>query len=284
MPSPSKRPALLVNPNSNSQILKVYPPQPTFNQQSLESLYQTKSLQSSQLKTKITLLLVFELSIKNLVTEPTDEHKSQASHSRVCSNPAMNLDSPPLSDECPELTPDNGTPTSSTPGSANLAGVNRQDETDANNNQVHENALGIFENNNRPASTSGLNNNVEQNNIPARVPPTGGFHYSRSPYPIPTAPPPIDLSGLERMEAIPYLSIGPPVLPLPRNPWSPRPRSDSESAVRFADEPTVIPNTPPRSPEPSPGISSYVSQELQGLIDFFIILFWVVKSSRGNSD
>lgn len=195
----------------------------------------------------------------------------------------MNFDSPPQSDECPELTPDNGTPTSSTPGSTNLAGLNRQEETDTNNSQVHENALGIFENNHRQASPSGVNNTVEQNKVPARVPPTGGFHYSRSPYPVPTAPPRIDPGGLEREEAIPYLSIGSPAVPLPCNPWSPHPRSDFESAVRFADEPTVISDTPRRSPGPSPGISSRLSQQFQGLIDFFIILIWLKRPTGETS-
>lgn len=195
----------------------------------------------------------------------------------------MEFDSRTPSNECPELTPDNGTPTSSNPGSANLVGLNRQDETDANNSQAHENALGIFENYHRQASPSGVHNTVEQNNVPARVPPTGGFRYSRSPYPVPTAPPRIDLSGLEREEAIPYLSIGSPAVPLPRNPWSPRPRSDFESVVRFADEPTVISNTPPRSPEPSQGISSRVSRQVQGLIDFFIVLIWLMRTAGETS-
>lgn len=206
------------------KILKSPPPQPTFQPTVCWVSVSTQRLATIQDYNgeAFTFWHHSLLSINWSQNRPNQTTDTKIRLRKASSrNSAMNSDSPPPSDACPELTSDNGTPTSSTPGSVNGTGVNHQ------------------------ASRSRLNNTPEQNNVAARVPPTGGSRYTRSPYPAPTALPSIELRGHERTEAIPFLSIGSPLVPLSRNPWSPRLRS--ASAVRFASEPTVTPR-PRRRP------------------------------------
>lgn len=77
--------------------------------------------------------------------------------------------SPPPADACPELTPDNGTPT---PSGSNYVGrdlVTRHREEDTGNNEERNNAMYIFNNGNHQASPSGLNRIPEHIDIPAHT-------------------------------------------------------------------------------------------------------------------
>lgn len=144
----------------------------------------------------------------------------------------MAFNSPPPSDDCPGLTPDNGTPTSSCSGFVNA--------------EAHRNALYIYDNVNHQASPSGTNNIPEHNRTPERIPPTSRIPHPRSPFPLPTVPPPhVGLRALTPPEDIPPIDIGPPLLP--RSSSSTPPRRRSPPAIRFAGGPTAVHSSPPSS-------------------------------------
>lgn len=144
----------------------------------------------------------------------------------------MSFTSPPPSDDCPGLTPDNGTPTSSCSGFVN--------------GQAHQNALYIYENVNHQASPSGTINIPEHNRTPERIPPTSRIPHPRSPHPGPTVPPPnVGLRALHPTEDIPPLDIGSSLLP--RSSSLTPPRRRSPPVIKFAGEPTAIHSSPPSS-------------------------------------
>lgn len=126
----------------------------------------------------------------------------------------MASDSPPPLDACPELTPDNGTTTSSGSGSVYRRRRTHRVEEDNGNSQLQNNILYIFDNVNHPAPFSGTNNISEHNGVPARERPTPRSHHLRSPHLAPTTPPRPGLPSLVRTDLISPVDIGPPMLSL----------------------------------------------------------------------
>ena len=221
------------------------------------------------------------LSRCNLLSENKIRSQSQPTTTmkrrcKVCSNSAMSYDSPPPIDEVPELTPDNGTTTSSESlaDSFNSPKSAHQVEEYVDNSQSRENVLHIFHNGNQRASDSDANNTVEHRHLLDRVPPSGGFQHPRSPYPWRPVAPSVHLDGLtEPLQSIPSIDIGSPVIPLPLE-------SHPEPAIEFVNVPTVV-HTPAsssseRSPTPYPGSSSRRGHRLSRLRDFALnIGAWV---------
>ncbi|KAG6365998.1 hypothetical protein INS49_000174 [Diaporthe citri] len=162
----------------------------------------------------------------------------------------MSLDSPPPLDACPELTPDNGTPTSSCSGSVYWNRITHHVEEATGNSQVHNNALHIFDNVNHQASSSGTNNVAEHDDVPARERSTPGPQHLRCPHPAPTLPPRPRLRDRVPTEVISPVDIGSPMIPL-------SPDSRPATAVRFVGEPTAIhSSTPSPSRRPTSTIAS----------------------------
>lgn len=166
--------------------------------------------------------------------------------SKVPSNSVMAFNSPPPSDDCPELTPDNGTPTSSSAGSVNWNQITRHREEEAGNSQQTNNPLYIFNNDNHQASPSVLSTIPEHDDAHAPVGQTSGPDYPRSPYPEPTVQPQILLHDPMPIDLISPIDIGSPLVPLESSlpQWSP-PRS--HRVIRFETEPTAIHSSPPSS-------------------------------------
>lgn len=166
--------------------------------------------------------------------------------SKVPSNSVMAFNSPPPSDDCPELTPDNGTPTSSSAGSVNWNQITRHLAEEAGNSQQTNNPLYIFNNDNHQASPSALSTIPEHEDAPAPVGQTSGPGYPRSPYPESTVRPQILLHDPMPIDLISPIDIGSPLVPLESSlpPWSHR---GSNRVIRFETEPTAIHSSPPSS-------------------------------------
>lgn len=196
----------------------------------------------------------------------------------------MAFDSPPPLDACPELTPDNGTPTSSASGSVYRSRITHHVEEDTGNNQIHGNALYIFDNVNHQTSSSGNNAVAEHNNVPAREGQISGPHHPRSPYPATTVPPRPGPRSLVPTAAISPLEIGSPLLPLPFDPHPAR-------VVRFVSEPTAIHSSTPsssrcptinsKSGSPPRGVQGRCRWLRAALSNFS---GWFGRESRGNGN
>lgn len=158
----------------------------------------------------------------------------------------MAFNSPPPSDDCPELTPDNGTPTSSSPGSVDWNQITRQWAEDAGNRQQHNNPIYNFNNDNHQASTSALSTIPEHDDCPDPVGQISGSDCPGSPHPAPPEPPQSLLHGPTRIGPMSPLDIGSPIVPLTSRlpPWSP---PGSPRVIRFEVEPTAIHSSPPSS-------------------------------------
>lgn len=206
----------------------------------------------------------------------------------------MASNSPPPSDACPELTPDNGTPTSSSSGAVNWTGATRQGQQDANN------ALHIFNNGNHQASSPGNEDIDEQQmsvaspvSLPVtpntdRVPPPAGFQYPRSPHPTVSVPPQVALRSREPTRAISPVDIGSPEVPLEFD-WPLPYRPHSASVVRFATEGPIINSSPPspsRRPTMTPRAGSVRPRRgHRGLADLVRdFSAWFTRVRRGNRD
>lgn len=165
--------------------------------------------------------------------------------SKVTFDSVMAFNSPPPSDDCPELTPDNGTPTSSSAGSVSWNQAIRHWAEEVGNSQQTNNALYIFNNDNHQASPSALSTFHEHDGAPASTSEAGcpGSTHPESivhPEPLLHDPMPIPV------DLISPIDIGSPLVPLESSlpPWSP-PRS--HRAIRFETEPTAIHSSPPSS-------------------------------------
>lgn len=193
----------------------------------------------------------------------------------------MASDSPPPSDACPELTPDNGTPTSSCSGSVSRNQITHQVEEDTANSQVHNNTLNTFENISHQVSSSDSNNVAENHDVPAREGSTPRAHHLGSPDPAPTCPPRPSLRGLATTETISTIDIGSPTIPLSLD-------SRHSPVVRFVGEPTMIhTSTPPPSRAPTITFPSENSSRgaggrrwLNNLLPDFSA--WLGRHSRGD--
>lgn len=156
----------------------------------------------------------------------------------------MAFNSPPPSDDCPELTPDNGTPTSSSAGSVNWNPTTRRWAEEAGNNPLY-----IFNNDNRHASPSALSTIPEHDDAPPPTPAStsgsdcpGSTHPESIVHPEPLLQDPVPIL----VDLISPIDIGSLLVPLESSlpPWSP-PRS--HRAIRFETEPTAIHSSPPSS-------------------------------------
>lgn len=155
----------------------------------------------------------------------------------------MAFNSPPPSDDCPELTPDNGTPTSSSAGSVNWNQIPGPWAEEAANSQQTNNPLYIFNNDNHQASPSALSTIHEHDGAPAS---TSGSDCPGSSHPESIVQPQPLLHDPMPIDLISPIDIGSPLVPLESSlpPWSP-PRSPR--VIRFETEPTAIHSSPPSS-------------------------------------
>lgn len=177
----------------------------------------------------------------------------------------MAFNSPPPSDDCPELTPDNGTPTSSSSGSVNWNQITRHWAEDAGNRQQHNNPLYIFNNDNHQASPSALSTIPEHDDTPAPEGQTSVSDCTGSPHAAPPEPPQSPLYGPTRIGPMSPLDIGSPLVPLESS-LPPCSAPGSPRAIRFEIEPTAINSSPPSSSRhPTTTPQSGRAQEGRGL-------------------